>query len=376
VRIAMVHSFYSSAQPSGENRVVVDQAEALHEAGHEVLLVARHTDAEEQQAAYALRTGFRVATGLGGDPTAEIRAFKPDIVHIQNLFPNFGTRWALGWDGPLVVSVHNYRAFCSNGVLFRDGQICHECPSHGMRHSVMHACYRDSRLATIPLAVSRRRDGIGLLRRADAIITTSSRSDQLLKRYVSADLPTYLIPNFGAPPSKEPLNAAARSGWVALGRLSAEKGFTELAQVWPRNTPLTIIGDGPDLDRVSAAVAGKDITLLPSVERDVLRGVLPAYVGLVFPSLWHEVAPQVVLEGLRVGLPILARSDSGIADLITESKVGQTFSDTPSLIRGITLITNRLDELSQEVLSTYSQQYSQEAWRIGMERVYDHASHR
>jgi hypothetical protein len=44
VRIAMVHSFYSSSQPSGENTVVLNEVDALRRAGHEVALFAAHTD--------------------------------------------------------------------------------------------------------------------------------------------------------------------------------------------------------------------------------------------------------------------------------------------------------------------------------------------
>ena len=44
MRIAVVHSFYRSDSPSGENQVVAQQVELLREAGHDVLLVARSSD--------------------------------------------------------------------------------------------------------------------------------------------------------------------------------------------------------------------------------------------------------------------------------------------------------------------------------------------
>ena len=102
MRIAVVHSFYSSSQPSGENRVVEDQVALLRDAGHEVLLVARHTDEESERSLYAVRAAGWVATGRGGDPTAQLRAFAPDIVHVHNLFPNIGTRWMKFWEGPVL----------------------------------------------------------------------------------------------------------------------------------------------------------------------------------------------------------------------------------------------------------------------------------
>ena len=44
MRIAVVHSYYSNRQPSGENVVVDLQVGALRRAGHEVHVVARAAD--------------------------------------------------------------------------------------------------------------------------------------------------------------------------------------------------------------------------------------------------------------------------------------------------------------------------------------------
>ena len=87
IRIAMVHSFYSSAQPSGENTVVLNEVDALRRAGHEVALFAAHTDELEGEVFYKLRAGLRVATGYGRNPLKAIRDFSPDVVHVHNLFP-------------------------------------------------------------------------------------------------------------------------------------------------------------------------------------------------------------------------------------------------------------------------------------------------
>jgi len=118
MRIALVGSFYSTSQPSGENDVVQDQSLALSEAGHEVLLIRQ--DANELQGGlFVLKTGIDVVLGTGRDPTPVLRDFKPDIVHVDNLFPNLEVQWLSDWPGPIVVTLHNYRFFCSNGLLYR-----------------------------------------------------------------------------------------------------------------------------------------------------------------------------------------------------------------------------------------------------------------
>ena len=111
MRIALVHSFYSSQRPSGENQVVVQQAELLQAAGHEVCVIGRSTDEERTKPLFTLRTAVRLVTGVDKAITREIESFDPDVVHIHNLFPNIGFRWISELSPPKVISLHNFRAF-------------------------------------------------------------------------------------------------------------------------------------------------------------------------------------------------------------------------------------------------------------------------
>jgi glycosyltransferase involved in cell wall biosynthesis len=126
-RIAIVHSFYSHRTPSGENVVVQAQVDALREAGHDVELVAQCAEEREARRSYPLEAAATAASGIGPSPVRQLQRFGPDVVHVHNLFPNFGTRWLRRWRGPLVATLHNFRPVCSNGYLFRDGHVCTLC---------------------------------------------------------------------------------------------------------------------------------------------------------------------------------------------------------------------------------------------------------
>ena len=56
---------------------------------------------------------------------------------------------------PVVATMHNYRLVCSNGMFFRDGAVCHDCTKGLPVRAVVHGCYRDSRAATVPVALAR-----------------------------------------------------------------------------------------------------------------------------------------------------------------------------------------------------------------------------
>src|SRR2546421_567820 len=88
-RIAVVHSFYTSQVPSGENAVVAAQVESLRNNGLDVELFATATDEVAGQRWNPARSAARVATGHGRSPGRALRDFQPDVVHVHNLFPNW-----------------------------------------------------------------------------------------------------------------------------------------------------------------------------------------------------------------------------------------------------------------------------------------------
>jgi hypothetical protein len=96
VRIPLVHSFYRSEDPRGENDVVPRRVGALQDSRNEVLLVERHTDDGSRRWLDGLRTAVRVGAGTGPDPTGEQKVIG-SVASI--LFPSFGKRWLGRWTG-------------------------------------------------------------------------------------------------------------------------------------------------------------------------------------------------------------------------------------------------------------------------------------
>jgi glycosyltransferase involved in cell wall biosynthesis len=369
VRIAMVHSFYGTAQPSGENRVVEDQVSALREAGHDVLLVRRNTD-DLQGGLYGPRTGLKVASGGGFDPTSELHAFRPEVVHVQNLFPNISSRWIPAWPGPVVVTLHNYRATCSNGLFFRDGAICTECATHGAIRAVRHACYRDSRGATIPVAMSRARTRRELLTAANAVITTSELADEVIHRYVDANLQTDVIPNFGPVGRASTSTPAEPRSWIAMGRFSPEKGFVELMTDWPANERLVVVGEGSQRISLANAARGKSIEFLPAMEREELRKLIATSYGLVFPSRWFESDPQVVVEAMRLGLPVVAFHVNSVAQIVVQSGAGAIYNSPESLEAALAQVVSNRPVMSAAAISEFQRRWTKQAWLRSIEGLY------
>lgn len=370
MKIAIVHSYYSGDTPSGENAVVDMQLAALKEAGHDVRLFSVRTDDLKSTSYYNVRTAVNVALGRGKDPSRDLEAFGPDVVHLHNLFPNFSTAWLAAWEGPIVATIHNFRPMCASGNLFRSGEACTLCPSFGQHHGVLHRCYKGSALATAPLAI-RNRGGISrdaVLERADRILFLSDRAkDQYVEYGLDASraevLPNFVEASTGAHPTKN-----SRS-WVYAGRLSADKGIGPLLAAWPNDQPLDVYGDGPEMAGLKERKP-MSVRFHGSVSRrEVLEAVGQAQ-GVVIPSLWAEGLPTIYIESLAAGVPVLAKTGNSAADDVANNGCGIVFSEWDELGVAIQSLVADREYLSVAALTRYEEQFTKLAWMERIESVY------
>ena len=371
MKVALVHSFYRSDAPSGENVVVLRQVEALKAAGHEVLVVARHTDGEMKSRLYGLTSAMRVATGVGPDPTPELRTFQPDVVHVHNLFPNFGERWLDSWDGPLVATLHNFRPICANALLYRDGRVCTLCPDGDRWASLRYACYRDSRMATLPLAIKNARgiDRNRLLSRANRIIVLSERSRAA---YVDTGDPAITAKMVVIPNGIEDRSVSGRvtpRHWAFVGRLSAEKGIKEVIQSWPGSELLRVVGGGP-LEAELRAVNKVGVTFDGRLRPDQVDEVLRSSWGLVFPSRCKEGFPTVIAEASMHGIPMLARSGNSGADFVEHTASGLAYQSESDLPTMLDAVRDQYDDMAGASRQAYLTELSLVAWLRRLEQMY------
>lgn len=336
MKIAIVHSFYR-AGPSGENIAVQMQANALAEAGQEVRVISRSTDAFINQPGYALASGITAATGVGPSPLKEINEFDPDIVHVHNLFPNWGDRWLEKLTYPLVATIHNFRPLCAAATLSLKGSPCELCPTKGSHHAVKNRCYQDSAIKSIPLAVASREPSSNrLLQNAAKLIYLSDEARRQFNKFIPEPLDHRgsVIPNFSAPIAERVGTTASKphkQPWLFAGRLSAEKGIIQLLKAWPKGTPLIVAGSGPLAADAQQVAQHKDVTFLGQVPRDEVAVLMGESMGLVFPSVCMENSPLTLIEALGYGLPVVAKSGNAAAEVIQSYDAGRVFDDFDDL---------------------------------------------
>jgi glycosyltransferase involved in cell wall biosynthesis len=195
-----------------------------------------------------------------------------------------------------------------------------------------------------------------LLRRPDHVCAVARPLADAI-RAAGRERPTSVLPN-GLDPSPAPVGhaerAAARTGLglgpddfvaVAAGRLSLEKAFDLLIEAFARvhasepRLRLLVAGEGPERPRLEAAIARAGlqprVRLLGQVPE--IRPVLAAADLLVLPSR-TEGLPNIVLEGLDAGLPVLATCVGALPELVQDGVTGWLVprEDVEALARGLT----------------------------------------
>ncbi|MFJ9867819.1 glycosyltransferase [Streptomyces sp. NPDC101165] len=385
MHVLVVHNRYASAQPSGENKVVDQEVALLRGAGHRVELFERRSDdigalSLPAKAALPLRVPWNPA--VRRELAAQLRAERPDVVHVHNVFPLLSPAvLAACADAgvPAVATLHNYTQVCPPGTLQRDGRPCTECVGSTPLPAVRHGCYRGSRLATVPLAVSlsanRRRWWSGVER----FFCISAAQREVL---VGAGMPAELLAvkhNFVPEPGV--VRAGAGEHLLYLGRLAEAKGVRLLMTAWDEiasgggiGVPLVIAGTGPLEPEVAAWAADRDdVRYVGLYDQQECRRAVARSVAVVAPSTWLEAFGLVVVEAMAAGVPTVAAGHGAFVELVEDGVTGLLHrpgepASLASCIRRIAGGPARNQEMGQAARRRYEQGFSP---AVGLERLVD-----
>jgi glycosyltransferase involved in cell wall biosynthesis len=390
VKILAVHNFYGSAAPSGENKAFETETALLERRGHDVRRFVRHSDDLRRMGGLGMVRG---AIGTPWNPFAAralqrtVEEFRPDVVHVHNTFPMLSPAifHAIGTRAARVLTLHNYRLFCSAAIPMRAGRVCTEClDQRSVLPALRHGCYRGSRIATLPLATS-----VALHR---ALGTWTNEVDAFLalsefqrERMVDAGLPRERV---HVKPSFFPGNPAVVP-WserepvvVFAGRLTAEKGVESLIrawQSWGESSPeLRIIGAGdllPELERLAAGARVRFLGALPlaATHEQIARARL-----LVLPSECFEGSPLVLAEAFAFGTPAAVSNVGPLPSIVTDGENGLVFeAGTPSslleTVRRSWDSPGLLEHLGSDARRVFERLYTEDSAYDILTRTYDAA---
>ncbi len=334
-RVLVVHSRYRSSVPSGENEVVDDELRLLAEHGCEVSSCELQSD--EIASWPARRKALlpaRVVWGRAGPRVLQhaIERFRPDVVHVHNTFPLFSPvafRTARASGAGVVHTLHNFRPLCPAATFLRDGAPCELCLGTTQLHAIKHACYRDSRLATAPLAVMGSLHGaLGTWQRSiDRFILLCDYERQ---KYVQAGWPAERMRiKFNTVYEGDLPPRRFGGAFLCMSRIVPEKGVDVLLEGYRRafgdggGPELRLTASGDMLEQLRAEYGDvPGITFLGHVSRERLYRELSSARAVVVPSRCYEGFPRVVVEAYAAGVPVIASNSGSLAELVDDGQTG------------------------------------------------------
>lgn len=373
MKILIIHNHYF--ERGGEDEVVESEIKLLEKFGHKVILY-RRSNSEIKEFNLLKKISLLTKEIIWSEDTYReikklIRAEKPDIAHIHNIFilVSPSVYYALSEENiPIVQTLHNYRLFCPAGVLYRSHRICEDCTGTNFIPSLIHRCWKHSFILTS--AIARTLDvhfGRGTFReKIDTYITLSEFSKKKCVEKGLPDKKIFIKPNF-VDKNYEERNDFQNFA-LFVGRLVDYKGVEVLIEAFKKVVlyELKIIGDGPLYKELKEGLKKtQNIDLLGRLPYHQTIEYIKRSSFLIFPTECYESTPRTVIECFNCGVPVLASDIGYMKELVQDGFSGMLFrtQNIDDLICKIQyLMTNRdlLVRMGKNARKVYEEKYTPE----------------
>ena len=337
LNILQVHNFYQLR--GGEDAVVEKEAGILRQQGHKVVPYYRYNKDINSlpfwgkvlllfSSVFSCRT-YREVRKL-------IREQKIDLVHVHNTLHLISPSvfWAAKKENiPVVMTVHNFRLCCPNGLFYRGKSACEECMEKGLLCAVRHRCYRNSSLQTLIQVLNtwvHRK--IHTYRDVDFICFTEFQKQKICSLLDVDEKHVWIKPNVCE--NIELAYANQENRILYAGRLSEEKGIGDLVRAYRQLVArmqktgqeipeLVICGEGPLSTALQQYVRKHKLTTVVftgQVSEKRVQEEIQKSGCVVLPSRCYEGMPMVLVKAYQMKRPVIV-PDFGCFTSLVENGV-------------------------------------------------------
>ncbi|KAB1064862.1 glycosyltransferase family 4 protein [Salibacter halophilus] len=332
MKILLVHNFYKLS--GGEDKVFKAEKDLLIQNGHDVITYTKsNNEIDEYQPIEKLKliTSTSFSQRVYEQIDLLLKKHKPDICHVHNFLPLISPSVFYACSNnkiPTILTLHNYRLMCTNGLLFRDGHICEECVSSSAYHSVLKKCYRNSHLQTYAVARMLEKNKDVWFNLIDGFFCLSHFAKQ---KFIEHGLPKDKItvkPNFiddGELFKKnEALKSTKSEYLIYVGRLEINKGTRLLKRLAESiDKEIVVIGEGPLENKLHSC---RNINIIGKKSREETLAYVNRAKALILPSISYEGGlPLTALEAFSCRTPVIATNIGSMKSMIQHEETGLLF---------------------------------------------------
>lgn len=368
--ILIVHNYYQI--PGGEDTVVANEKKILEDNGHKVVLYTRNNN--EIKTMNAFQKILLPFTSIYSFKTAReikkiIKEENIDIVHVHNTLSLISPSVyyaAVKMNKPVVQTIHNFRMLCPGATFYRDGHICEDCVSKGLRCSLKHKCYRNSFIQTLVCVISTKiHRTTGIYSKINYICLTEFNKNKLLQLKQIKPKRVFVKPNFTKNNGKiliDTHNTQRKNQFIFIGRLEQIKGIDFLLDVWKElgdaASKLIVCGIG-SLENYCKEYISKyklNIEMKGLVSNEEVKELVSESLALIMPTMWYEGFPMTIVEAFSVGTPVICPSMGNVGNLVEDGITGYKYNDKNELEQ---IIENKNMNLTQSVQEIYNNRYTE-----------------
>lgn len=339
MRIGIIHNYYRSEIPSGENLTVDQIATNLRNLGHTVSFYSETSDRYNKN---LLVQALRIIHLFLPIQNKKFREWicEQDALQIHNYFPligRFELREMSQCKIPITRVIHNYRKTCLSGNHFRNNADCQKCSLQKFRSGIKNKCYQKSFWKSLVVSKISKEINKFELARAIQFVAISKYVEKYLIQMGIAQERICLIPN-GIGPLRR-INENAKE-ILFVSRLEPEKGIPLAIETWQEYSELpklNIVGTGSLYDYVRKSTAQlANVEFYGALNAAEVESVAAKCQTLLAPLSWQEPFGRTLVEALSRGQAIVA-TRKGIASFIVREDVNGFFCEmnTKSLMSAI-----------------------------------------
>ncbi len=264
-----------------------------------------------------------------------VAAFRPDVAHVRNIYHHLSPSilWELRAQGvPVLYHLNDFKLLCPTYNMVSKGHACERCRGGQFRHVLTEGCYSGPPgSALVLMAEAYFHRWLGTYRKCVTHFLAPSRfaKRKLMENGFAAEKIT-VLPHFQKLPALPPSNAALSAPILYFGRLSPEKGVSDL--LWAmKNLPqvqLQIAGEGPqrlELEGLARELCLTNVKFYGHVGGKVLEHMIASARFTLLPSRAYETLGKTILESYAWARPVVASDLGSRRELVEQGETGLLF---------------------------------------------------